>query len=33
MADGSVRCINYSIDLKTISNLCSIADGNLVNFN
>lgn len=30
MADGSVRYINYSIDLTTISNLCSIADGNQV---
>lgn len=30
MADGSVRYINYSIDLTTISNLCSVADGNVV---
>ena len=27
-ADGSIRPINYSINLTTISNLCSIADGN-----
>ncbi|MFM7109833.1 MAG: DUF1559 domain-containing protein [Planctomycetota bacterium] len=27
-ADGSVKPINYSINLTTISNLCSIADGN-----
>lgn len=30
MADGSVRYINYSIDLATMSNLCSISDGNIV---
>ena len=27
MADGSIRYINYSININTMSNLCSIADG------
>jgi prepilin-type N-terminal cleavage/methylation domain-containing protein len=31
-ADGSIRPINYTVNLITFSNLCSISDGNAVNF-
>ncbi len=32
-ADGSVRGISYSINLTTFTNLCNIADGNIVDDN